>query len=111
MNRGEVWIVDFGPPSGPEQAGVRPAIILQDKALIDSLDSVLVIPLTTNLRRLDIPCTVRINAGEAGLSRDSVALCHYLRARGKARLKDKLGDLTSERLEEIEKQTLNVLGV
>lgn len=28
MKRGEVWKVDFGPPSGPEQAGERPAIIM-----------------------------------------------------------------------------------
>ena len=52
MKQGEVWMVDFGIPSGPEQAGVRPAILMQDDALTPALTTIIVVPLTTNLKRL-----------------------------------------------------------
>jgi mRNA interferase MazF len=69
VKRGEVWLVDFGTPSGPEQAGQRPAIILQEDALIPALTTLLVVPLTTNLRRLLLPTTILVKAGEGGLPR------------------------------------------
>ena len=71
-------MVDFGIPSGPEQSGERPAIILQDEALISALTTVIVLPLTTNLKRLALPTTRMIPAGEGGLKQDSVALCHQV---------------------------------
>jgi mRNA interferase MazF len=111
MKRGDVWMVDFGAPSGPEQAGRRPAVVMQDDALTAGLTTVLVIPLTTNLRRLALACTVKIPAGEAGLERDSVALCHQLQARGKARLETRLGALTDDRFAVIQDCVLDTLGV
>lgn len=111
MKRGDVWLVDFGEPSGPEQAGKRPAILLQHNALTTGLTTVLVIPLTTNLRRLELACTVLIPAGEAGLERDSIALCHQFQARGKARFIEHLGSLSEERLAEVQDCVLDTLGV
>jgi len=65
LKRGEVWLVDFGDPTGPEQAGRRPGVVFQHDDLTAGLTTVLVIPLTTNLRRLDLECTALIAAGEA----------------------------------------------
>ncbi len=111
MKRGAVWMVDFGPPSGPEQAGQRPAILTQDDRLIAALTTVIVLPLTTNLKRLGLPTTVFVPAGEGGLPRDSVALCHQLQVRGKARLLTRLGDLPAARLAEIQDCLLTTLGL
>jgi len=69
-------MVDFGAPSGPEQAGHRPAILLQDDQFTAALTTVIVLPLTTNLKRLGLPTTVFLPAGEGGLDNDSIALCH-----------------------------------
>ena len=101
MKRGDVWLVDFGIPTGPEQAGVRPAILLQADTLTPIVTTVIVLPITTNLKRLSIPSSVFIPAGEAGLEKDSVALCHQLQARGKVRLLTKLGELSESRFSEI----------
>ena len=111
MKRGEVWMVDFGVPSGPEQSGQRPAILLQDDALTPALTTILVLPLTTNLKRLALPTTMLIPVGEGGLPQDSVALCHQIQVRGKARLLHRLGELTSERLEEVQDCLLSTLGL
>ena len=78
MKRGEVWLVDFGTPSGPEQAGIRLAIVLQEDNLNQNLETSLVIPLTSKTKRLSIPTTVFFPAGESGLTQDSVALCHQV---------------------------------
>ena len=111
MKRGEVWLIDFGEPSGPEQAGQRPAILMQNDTLIPSLTTVIVLPLTTNLKRLALPTTVLLPAGEGGLAQDSVALCHQIQVRGKARLQKRLGALTPERFAEIQDCLLDTLGI
>ncbi len=30
LNRGQIWLADFNPTQGSEQAGVRPVIIFQN---------------------------------------------------------------------------------
>ena len=104
-------MVDFGVPSGPEQSGERPAIILQETGLISGLTTVIVLPLTTNMKRLTLPTTRMIPAGEGGLKHDSVALCHQIQVRGKARLLNRLGELSEDRLGEIEECLLDILGL
>lgn len=104
-------MVDFGPASGPEQAGIRPAIILQDDSLGQVFATTIVVPLTTNLRRLSLPTTLLLNAGEGGLPRDSVALCYQVQVRGKARLIQRLGEISPERLSDLEAGLLTALGL
>ena len=50
-------------------------------------------------------------SGEAGLDKDSIALCHQIQVRGKARLLELLGELTEDRLAEIQECVLNTLGM
>ena len=82
-------MVDFGPATGSEQAGIRPAITLQDDRLTQVFATTIAIPVTTNLRRLSLSATLLLKAGESDLPRDSVALCYQVR--GKARLTQRLG--------------------
>lgn len=111
MKRGEVWMVDFGTPSGPEQAGIRPAIILQDDDLNRNLATSIVIPLTSKTKRLSIPTTVFIPAGQAGLTLDSVALCHQIQVRGSVRFLSLVGTLSPTRLSEVQTALLDALGL
>jgi len=111
VKRGEVWMVDFGHPSGPEQAGQRPAVLLQEDVFTHALTTVIVLPLTTNLKRLSLPTTLRIPAGEGGLLQDSVLLCHQIQVRGKARLLSRLGELSAERFAEVQDCVLTTLGM
>ncbi len=55
IKRGEVYLVDFGKKYQSELGKIRPALVLQSDYVNDNLDvapfkSVLVIPLTTDLR-------------------------------------------------------------
>ncbi|HWC98045.1 MAG TPA: type II toxin-antitoxin system PemK/MazF family toxin [Candidatus Sulfopaludibacter sp.] len=110
--RGEVWLVDLGQPKQEEheQAGRRPAVIFQTDDL-SQLNTVVIVPLTTQSKRAGFANTVWIPAMEAGQERDSVALCHQIRALDRRKLLHKIGELAPERLSEIELAVLFVLGI
>ena len=109
--RGEVWLVDLGQPKEDhEQAGRRPAVVLQTDDL-SPLSTVVIIPLTTQLSRAGFANTVLIPAREAGQDRDLVALCHQFRALDRRKLIRKIGELDPERLSEIELAVLFVSGL
>ena len=109
--RGEVWLVDLGAPKEDhEQAGRRPAVIFQTDDL-SPLSTVVIIPLTTQLKRAGSVNTVLIPANEAGQDRDSLALCHQIRALDRRKLVHKIGGLAPERLSEIELAVAFVLGL
>jgi mRNA interferase MazF len=99
--RGEVWLVDLNPSRGSEQSGIRPAIVVQRETLERFTVTTLIIPLTTNLRRLKVPGCVLIPVGEGGLTQDSVALCYQLAVVDRQRLIRRLGRVPSSRLIEI----------
>jgi mRNA interferase MazF len=104
-------MVDFEAPTGPEQSGQRPAIILQESILNDALTTVIVVPLTTNLKRLLMPATLRLESGEGGLPQESVVLGYQIQVRGKARLLHRMGELTPDRLVEVQDTVLNAPGL
>lgn len=111
VKRGELWLVDLGEPKGDhEQVGRRPALVLQTDDL-SPLSTVVIIPLTTQTKRAGFANTVLVPAREAGQDHDSVALCHQIRALDRRKLIRKIGQLTPERLSEVELAVLFVLGL
>jgi mRNA interferase MazF len=53
MIRGEIWWAQFGIPSGSEAGYKRPVLIVQDDSFNKSgIKTIVVLPLTTNLRLL-----------------------------------------------------------
>ena len=77
--RGDVVWVDFGEPRGSQPAKIRPTIVFEDDWLLaTSINTVLVIPLTSNLSHEAFPGNVLIPALASGLERDSVAVVSQL---------------------------------
>lgn len=101
MTRGEIWWADLGPYRTQEQTGRRPVIVWQSDTLTRLLQSVLVVPLTTNLDRAKLAGTALIAASDGGLSADSVALAFQMRAVPKKCLKTLIRALTPEELAEL----------
>ena len=110
MKRGEVWWADLGPYRPREQTGRRPVVIWQSDTLTKILQSVLVIPLTTNLERANLAGTALIAASEDGLPESSVALAFQLRAIPKSALHTRIRMLSEEELAELELATDEALG-
>lgn len=110
VRRGEIWLANLNPGQGSEQAGIRPVIIMQEDALTEMTDTVLTIPLTTNLRRAALPTSMLIPEGEGEIERDSIALCHQLRVLDKTRLQKRIGLLSQEIIRALEVRLLFTLG-
>jgi mRNA interferase MazF len=111
VKRGDVYLANLDPRKGSEQAGRRPVLIYQNDRLIQAGRTVIVIPLTTNLKRRKLPSCVLVPASEGGLERDSVVLCHQIRALDKSGLLDYWGSLPSDRLAEIDRVVLRTIGI
>ena len=110
MKRGEIWWADLGAHRSREQTGRRPVVIWQSNALIGALQSVLVIPLTTNMERARLAGTAVISATPVGLPTDSIALAFQMRAVPKTALHSFVRPLTDSELAELELATDEALG-
>jgi mRNA interferase MazF len=73
--RGDVVWVHFGLPRGSEPAKIRPALVIQDDWLLaTAINTVLVVPLTSNLALEPFPGNVLVPSMTSGLDKDSVAV-------------------------------------
>lgn len=105
MKRGEVWWAELHPRSGSEQKGNRPAIIISHDGFnsIPGWHSIIIVPVSTSSHQLlRGPTSIPIPAGEGGIDRDSVALCHQVTTLDRAKLTKCLGLLSLPTLEKIE---------
>ena len=55
--RGDVYMMDLNPYSGSEQGGVRPAIVVQNDDGNFYSNVLLVVPLTTQIKKRNMPDT------------------------------------------------------
>jgi len=111
IKRGDVFLVDLNPVVGAEQAGIRPALVIQiDKANAASPHTV-IIPFTTRIRQVKLPSHVRIPAGIAGLAEESILLCEQIRVIDKRRLVRKIGSVGEEHLRQIGVAIKVILGL
>ncbi len=105
MRRGEIHWADLVPPSGSEQTGRRPVIVVSHDGFNQTAGwrSIIVVPISTSAspgRRR--PTVIEIPAGVGGLARTSFALCHQVTTLDRAKLTKKVGVLPGEVLEEVE---------
>jgi len=111
VTRGDVVLCDFNPVIGTEQAGVRPAVVLQiDRANVVSPHTIIA-PFTTRIRRALLPSHVFVPAGVGGLSQDSVVLCEQIRVIDKRRIIKVLGHLDETYIQQIAKALSAILGL
>jgi mRNA interferase MazF len=110
INRGEIWLIDFNPTIGREQAGVRPALILSVNEFNNSMASkVIAMPLTS--KNKGIPLDVELVPPDGGINKNSYIKCEDLRSLSKNRLIEKWGTITELKLSEVESKVKLLLGL
>jgi len=98
--QGDVWWADLAIPSGSEPGFRRPVVVVQgDSFNRSALRTVVTVPLTSNLRWAEAPGNVRLTAHATGLGRESVANVSQLVTVDKATLSERVGKLSSAKLE------------
>ncbi len=111
MIRGELWWTDLGVPYSSEQGFKRPTLIIQDDSFNKSkIQTIIVLPLTTNLNLIEAPGNVYIKKEESNLSRDSVLNVSQISVIDKTRLIERIGKLSRGLLHEVENGIRLVLG-
>lgn len=104
--RGEVWLVDF-----PDDPKSRPALIVSPDVRNEFANSVLAVPVTTNLR--PAPTHVLLPAQQGGLLHDSMARCENVSYLHKSRLTrgPLAGTISPALMREAERCLLRALGM
>jgi mRNA interferase MazF len=112
MIRGEIWWVDFGIPFGSEAGFRRPVLVVQDDAFNESrIKTIVVLPLTTNLRLLDAPGNVLVNSRESKLDEDSVIIVAQFYALDRQKFIERISKVKRETMEKVENGMMLVLGM
>ena len=93
------------------EGGERPVVVVSSDVLTRALRKPVVCEITSTERERSLPTVVRLAAGEAGLERDSYALCHEIATIGIERFRGELGMLSAERVDEIDRALAVVLDL
>lgn len=110
--RGDVWLVDFGSrPADPEQASIRPGLIVSDDRLHHpNLRLAIVVPGTTTLRKLPLHVVVEPD-GDNGLDRSTAFQVEHVRAISTTRLVERLGRLDAGSRHTVDEILRNALAL
>ena len=106
MKRGEVWWVDFEPAIGSEIRKQRPAVVVSNDSANAHLDRVQVVPLTM--------ATGKVYPSEALVffrGKRQKAVTDQIMTADKSRFDNRIGRLSAEDLEAVEKAMIVQLGL
>lgn len=109
LKRGEVWLVNLGPGRGSEQAGIRPALVIQNDVGNRYASTTVVAAVTSTIRKY--PVTVVLAKGEAGLEKASMVNLAQLLTVDKKRLRTRLGSVRSRSMKAVDEAIRLSLGV
>jgi len=102
VRRGDVYLAILDPTQGSEQSGTRPVIVVSRDAINATSVVVIIVPVTSRTNKSRIyPSHVEMKVGEGGLTADSVALCEQVRAIASSRLQKQLGQLSNQRMSQV----------
>jgi len=108
--RGDVWIVDFDPVVGHEQAKQRPALVVSVDGFNNSPAGLLtVLPITSKARPL--PSRIEIRPPEGGLATVSYVIGEQVRTVSTKRLGRQLGAVAPHTLRQVEFVLRTLLGL
>lgn len=105
MKRGEIYWANLQPRSGSEQQGRRPVIVISHDGFNQNSRwrSIMVLPVSTSSAQAKRGLTAILLPPDVGnLKLESVVLCHQITTLDRAKLTEKIGELSNEWLERIE---------
>ena len=96
---GEVWLVNWNPARGSEQAGRRPALVIQNDIGNEKAPTTIVAAISGSVRIY--PMNVPVNPPEGGLDQPSIIKTSQILTVSKERLEKRLGRLTKDTLDDV----------
>lgn len=111
VKKGDIFFADLSPVVGSEQGGVRPVLVVQNDVGNKYSPTIIVAAVTSQINKAKLPTHVEIKAQGNGLSTDSVVLLEQLRTIDKKRLKEKIGHINHEVIEQTNEALTISLGI
>jgi mRNA interferase MazF len=101
VKRGDIYYADLSPVVGSEQGGLRPVLIIQNDVGNKYSPTVIAAAITSKLSKSKMPTHIDVYADRFGLAKDSVILLEQIRTIDKKRLKEKMGHLDTNIMEQV----------
>ncbi len=102
VNQGDIYWIELDEPEGSEPGYKHPHVIVQNNLFNSSqIRTVLVCPLTTNLKRASAPGNVLLDKKESNLPKQSVVNVTQVFTVDKSQLYEYVGSLSPKRITEI----------
>lgn len=102
VNQGDIYWVSLDELNGLESGYAHPHVVIQEDTLNHSrIHTVVVVALTTNLKRAKLPGNIVLEAGEANLPKQSVVVVSQVSTVEQAQLGQFIGTLSKERVGQI----------
>ena len=98
--RGEIWLVNWNPARGSEQAGIRPALIIQNDIGNEKAPTTIVAAISSSVKIY--PMNVLIEPPDGGLDRPSIVKTSQILTISKERLEKRLGHLSHSKMEDVD---------
>ena len=101
IKRGDIFYADLSPVVGSEQGGLRPVLIVQNDVGNKYSPTVIAAAITSKMSKAKLPTHIGVFANQVGLLKDSVILLEQIRTIDKTRLKEKMGHLDNDTMNEV----------
>lgn len=101
VKRGDIFYADLSPVIGSEQGGIRPVVIVQNDVGNKHSPTVIAAAITSRVDKTKLPTHIEVMADRFGLAKNSVILLEQVRTIDKKRLKEKMGHLEDETMEQV----------
>ena len=111
VKRGELYYADLSPVVGSEQGGIRPVLVVQNDIGNKYSPTVIAAAITSKLNKAKLPTHIELSSKEYGLEKDSVVLLEQIRTIDKSQKKEKIGELSTAKMSQVNRAMLISLGV
>ena len=103
VKRGDIFYADLSPVVGSEQGGIRPVLIVQNDVGNKFSPTVIAAAITSQREKANLPTHIELAAADCGLSRNSVVLLEQIRTIDKKRLKERMGRIAGNSMQEVDR--------
>lgn len=91
IKQGEIYYADLSGSKYSEQGSIRPVLVIQNDVGNKYSPTTIIVPLTTEIKKVNMPTHTVVSKAGTGLKYDSMALCEQVRTIDKRRLKERIG--------------------
>ncbi len=110
FRRGDIYLANLNPFTGSEQGGKRPVLVLQNNEGNYFSETLIIAPLTTKVKKMDMPTHCYIAECRA-LEAPSVVMLEQIRTISKLRISKYLGKLDKKQMDMVADAAMTSLGI